>query len=232
MPSYSQSVQPTYLNGEYAHKTDGSWHLEDSPYKATQVLAMLKRHPSLCPTTVCDIGAGAGGVLRQLAEQLPSIERLTGYEVSPQAHALSQQFRSNRCSFVCGDAFEDGIHYDLALVLDVVEHVEDSFSFIRQCASKADWKIYNIPLDTSASMVLRGQHCWETVGHLHLFTMETAIKAIQHCGQKVVDSFLAPTAIERPHRAATYFTNVGRRLLPTRLASRLLGGYSLMVLAQ
>jgi SAM-dependent methyltransferase len=192
---------------------------------------MLGRR-GLHPSSVCDIGCGSGGVLAELDRRLDSTVELVGYELSPQAHALSLQLRNHRCEFIVGEAFEDGRLFDLALVLDVVEHVEDCFGFMRSCAAKATLKMYHIPLDASASLVLRGVNCWDSVGHLHLFSLETALKTVEHSGQRVVDWFLTPVSLERPHRLATHFTNLPRRLLPAKLASRLLGGYSVMVLAE
>jgi SAM-dependent methyltransferase len=226
-----QSTQ-TYIDGTYDAKTGGTWHLEDAPYKASQVVRMLGRHKELQPETICDIGCGAGGVIAALDTTLAGPRNLTGYEMSPQAHLLSRAFENDRCSFLQQDPFECDSHFDLALVLDVVEHVEDCFGFMRQCARKAKWKMYHIPLDTSASMVLRGANCWDSVGHLHLFTIETALKAVAHCNQHVVDWFLTPTSLERPHRPATRVTNVIRRVLPSKLAVRLIGGYSIMILAK
>ncbi len=220
-----------YIDGSYDTNTGGSWHLEDAPFKARQIMRMLGRHPEVRIRSVCDIGCGCGGILSELDARLDLGARLVGYDVSPQAHHLSQRFRSQRCDFVLGDAFADSDFFDLALMIDVVEHVEDCFAFMRQCAQKAHWKLYHIPLDASASLVLRGAHCWDSVGHLHLFTMETAIKAVEHSGQRVVDSFLTPVSLERPHRPATRLTNIPRRLLPERLGARLLGGYSIMILA-
>ena len=133
---------------------------------------------------------------------------------------------------ILGDAFTDMRSFDLALVLDVVEHVEDCFGFLRRCAAKATWKIYHIPLDASASAIVRGTNCWDSVGHLHLFTRETALKSVEHSGQHVIDWFLTPVALARPHRPATRLTNLARRMLPESLGSRILGGYSMMILAK
>jgi SAM-dependent methyltransferase len=228
----STPVAGTYTDGSYAAVTEGTWHVEDSAFKAGQVLRMLRRHPNLKPGSICDIGCGAGGVLAELDRKLDFVTQFQGYEVSPQAHALSQRFTNARCEYLLGDPFADERLFDLALALDVVEHVEDCFGFVRQCASKAIWKIYHIPLDVSASTVLRGTNCWEAVGHLHLFTRETALKTVRHVGQDVVDWFLTPVALQRPHRPATRFTNVPRRILPESLASRIFGGYSIMILAR
>src|ERR1019366_10254694 len=113
VPSMSQSprsllsipVAETYTDGSYAAVTGGTWHVEDSAFKAGQVLRMLRRHPNLKPGSICDIGCGAGGVLAELDRKLDSVSRFQGYEVSPQAHALSQRFTSARCEYLLGDPF-------------------------------------------------------------------------------------------------------------------------------
>jgi SAM-dependent methyltransferase len=222
----------TYVDGSYLARTGGTWHLEDSPFKVGQVLRMLRRHPELQPRSVCDIGCGAGATIAALDRELESPATLVGYDVSPQAHQLSRRFHAGRCRFALGDAFSDGFVYDLALVLDVVEHVEDCFDFLRRCGSKASWKMYHIPLDANASAIIRGANCWDSVGHLHLYTIETALKAVAYSGQTVIDSFLTPAALVRPNRPATQIANIARRVLPDKLAARLLGGYSVMILAR
>jgi len=57
-----------YLDGEYIAKNP-EWHVEESPWKARQILRMLRKN-HLAPKTVCDVGCGAGEVLRQLHEHL------------------------------------------------------------------------------------------------------------------------------------------------------------------
>lgn len=228
----SVQVDESYIDGSYAAATGGTWHFEDSSFKAGQIWRMLSRHPEINQGSICDIGSGAGGVLVELERKLGSTASLTGYEVSPQAHALSRRLASSRCEYLLRDPFVDERSYDVALVLDVMEHVEDCFGFVRKCGAKATWKIYHIPLDASASTLLRGKNCWQSVGHLHLFTRETALNTVRHCGQRVVDWFLTPVALQRPHRRLTRFTNIPRRLMPELLASRIFGGYSIMILAR
>jgi SAM-dependent methyltransferase len=230
-PEPAASAQ-AYIDGSYDAKTGGTWHLEDAPYKASQVLRMLSRHPEVDLNSICDLGCGAGGVIAELSRTLPDRARFTGYEISPQAHLLSRRFENERCTFLHQNPFASDSRYGLALALDVVEHVEDCFGFMRQCARKGTWKMYHVPLDTSASMAVRGANCWDSVGHLHLFTLETALKSVAHCDQEIVDWFLTPTSLERPHRRATHVTNLIRRILPAKLASRLVGGYSVMILAK
>src|ERR1700693_1839375 len=136
-----------YTDGSYLAKTSGTWHLQDSLFKAQRISSMLARHREIKPNTICEIGCGAGGILAELQKILPQHTYFTGYDISPQAHALSGQFSNPRCQFILGDAFADTSKYDLVLVMDVIEHVEDYFSFLRYTKDKGDWKLYHIPLE-------------------------------------------------------------------------------------
>ena len=224
-----------YTDGSYLAKTGGTWHLEDSAFKAEWIARMLAKHPEYHPKTVCEIGCGAGGVLAELEKALPGDLTFTGYEISPQAHAMSERFRNARLNFFLGDAFEDATRYDLVLVIDVVEHVEDCFSFLRRVKQKGALKLYHIPLETYATLVLRGMNQWDTVGHLHLFTIETALKTVEHTGHRIIDWALTDGAVSSPHFFKTRVMNLFRlpfaRFTP-KLVARLVGGYSMMILAE
>ena len=231
-----QTDEGIYTDGSYLDKTGGTWHLEDSPFKAKQVVRILARHPEVQPQSICEIGCGAGGILSELQKLLPSHTTFAGYEISPQAHAISAKFSNARCQYVLGDAFTDPSMYDLALVMDVVEHVEDCFSFLRRTKQKARWKLYHIPLDTHVSAILRGVNGWDSVGHIHLFTIETALKSLEYTGHRVVDWTFTDGALGLPNKAVrTRIANLVRLPLArfsTKLAARLIGGYSILILAE
>jgi SAM-dependent methyltransferase len=231
-----QAGESTYTDGSYLEKTGGTWHLEDSPFKAKQVVRILARHPEVQPNTICEIGCGAGGILAELQKVLPGSTTFTGYEISPQAHAISARFSNAQCQYVLGDAFADPSMYDLVLVMDVVEHVEDCFSFLRRTKQKGRWKLYHIPLDTHASATLRGVNGWDSVGHIHLFTIETALKSVEHTGHRVVDWTLTDGALATPiKKFRTRIMNLVRlplAKLSAKLAARLIGGYSILILTE
>lgn len=228
-------VAQSYTDGSYLDRTGGTWHLEDAGFKASQILKMLGRHAEIPMTSVCDIGAGAGGVLHELHRVLPNHVSLVGYEVSPQAHAMSLQLSDPRCQFVLGDAFADGRCFDLVLVMDVIEHVDDCFAFMRKAKAKGRYKIYQIPLDLNVNTMLRGVDRWDSVGHLHLFTIETALKSVAYADQKVLDFFLTNGALARPGSWKCRLANLLRvpmAALSEVFTARLLGGYSILILAE
>ncbi len=179
---------------------------------------------------------GAGGVLAQLQKLLPESVTYTGYEISPHAHAISRQFENATCKYILGDAFADCVVYDLVLVMDVVEHVEDCFTFLRQVRQKGRLKLYHIPLDAHASAVLRGTNAWDSAGHLHLFTIETALKTLRHTGHRVLDWMLTDGALSAPTKhSRTRLINPLRKVLSKispALAARLIGGYSILIFAE
>lgn len=229
-------VDSIYTDGSYLSNTGGTWHLEDSALKAQWIVEMLAQYPECTFRTVCEVGCGAGGNLANLQARLPPALEYTGYDISPQAHALSAQFANDRCRFVLGDGLKDGQSYDLVLAVDVVEHIDDCYAFMRQCATKGRWVIYHIPLDTAAIYVLRGVTGWDSSGHIHLFTIENALKAVEHTGCRVVGHRLTRVALEAPGKERrSRAMNLLRRLLEVvsvAAAARILGGYSILILGE
>jgi SAM-dependent methyltransferase len=226
-----------YLSGEYLASSGGTWHLEDSPFKAEQAMKMITRH-GLRPRTVVDIGCGAGGVLAQLRHRLPggteTDTKFVGYDVSPQAHQISRQFEQDNLRFVLGDAFEDPAIADLVLVFDVVEHIEDCFGLLRKIKAKGEYKLYHIPLDISVTAALRDSfmRAWHLVGHVHVFSEKLALETLRSTGHEVIDSFFTPGGLRTGRGLRAFLGNLPRRVLPQRLAARLVGGFSLLVLAR
>jgi protein-L-isoaspartate O-methyltransferase len=233
-PMTVRSETSIYSNGLYLAMTGGTWHVQDSPFKASWINRMLARHPELRPNTICEIGCGAGAILSELQKTLPKAT-FTGYEISPQANAISTRYANETCRYVLGDAFADSALYDLVLVMDVVEHVEDCFSFMRQSKHKGRLKLYHIPLDASAQRILRGVNEWDTCGHIHIFTIETAIKSLEYTGHRIIDWILSDGALSRPGSFLCQLGNALRRplaKLSPKLAVRLFGGYSILILAE
>ena len=226
-----------YTDGSYLEKSGGTWHLEDSAFKVGRILELLARNPGIAKQSICEIGCGAGGILEELQKTLGKDARCTGYDISPQAISMAKsRARNPHCQFVLGNAFDDKDQFDLVLVMDVVEHVEDCFSFVRNCGQKGRYKVFHIPLEASASSVMRGANAWDSLGHIHIFSIETALKTIEHSGLSVRDWLLTSGSIAKVNPGwKTRCMNQVRRIvqgLNTKLAARLMGGYSILILAE
>lgn len=227
-----------YIDGTYL-RNNPDWHTDDSPWKAGHIASMLERH-RIVPSTVCEVGCGAGEILRNLAGRLPQDTRFFGYEISPDAYRLCSRNAAPNFEFRLANLLEeDGAHFDLAMAIDVFEHVEDCFDFLRKLRTKARHKIFHIPLDLSALSVARGRKLLDmrrSVGHIHYFTKDTALALLEDTGYRVVDHFYTSGATELGNLGwKTKLMKVPRRALQAvspDAAARWLGGYSLLVLAE
>ncbi len=232
------SLEDIYRSGTYQEMAP-SWHVEESAAKAEEIARLLRSH-HLTPHSVCEVGCGVGEVLRQLQLELPNDCELTGYDISPQAIAIARKRENERLRVYLGDfRTDDTGTYDMLLVLDVLEHLEDYFAFLRSLKPRGTYKVFFFPLDLSVQTVIRPHgllHTRDAYAHLHYFTKETAIRALQDTGYEVLDAVYTADALNSPT------TERGRRLLklPRKvafalnhdLAVHLLGGYRLLVLAR
>jgi len=86
-----------YTTGEYA-ALNPTFHVEDSPWKAVQILRLLK-DPGLEPARVCEVGCGAGEVLHQLFESMPPATHFEEYDISLQALRFCRNREQERLRF-------------------------------------------------------------------------------------------------------------------------------------
>jgi Methyltransferase domain len=225
-----------YESSEYiAHNP--SWHVEDSPWKASKILEILGRN-SIRPSQIVEVGCGAGEILVQLKAMLPN-GSFVGYELSSQAFKLAAERERPGVHFLNKSIFDDEVHFDLLLCIDVFEHVDDYIGFIRSLKKYSDYKVFHIPLDLSVQSVFRDRALLgarESVGHLHYFTKQTAIETLKYSGYEIIDYNLTAMAMELPNRGLrANLMKIPRSLLSrisTDLAARVLGGWSLLVLAK
>ncbi len=225
-----------YTSGRYADKNP-DWHVQESPWKAQQILRMLAQH-GLSPRTIGEVGCGAGEVLRQLQAQMSPACEFWGYEISPYAFELCSSRANARLHFKLADLNrESEASFDLLLALDVLEHLEDYFSFLRALKPKATYMIFHIPLDLSVQTLLRKNALLkrrDLYAHLHYFTRETALRTLEDTGYRVLDAFYTPRSIELGTEPMQRLVAPASRLLYALNADwavRVLGGYSLLVLA-
>lgn len=236
-PMNDDPVARRYLNGTYAEKNP-DWDSLDSPWKADRVAELLDRH-GLSPTSIAEIGCGAGGVLAALRPRFPDAD-MAGFDIAPELTAFWTAHADTRIRFRLGDFFSLNQHpFDLLLVLDVLEHLGDPFSFLQQLRAHGELVIFHVPLDLSAMTVLRESpllHVREKVGHIHYFTKGLALALLEECGYEVIDVRYTGAAFNAPGRSlGTRLAGWLRRFVYAvnrDIGARLLGGETLMVLAR
>ena len=226
-----------YRSGVYLSKNP-LWHVDESPFKVRQILKMLTRN-RLSPMSICDVGCGAGEVLRLLQQKMDGVCTFCGYDLSPQALKLCEGRGNANLHFKLADiAEEESAFFDLMLVLDVIEHVGDYFGFLSRIRAKSDLKLFHIPLDLSVQAVIRKRGLLtrrESFGHIQYFTKETALETLKDAGYQLLDYFFTPRCIELGNETTQRMARLPRRIcfaLHQDLTVRMLGGYSLLVLAR
>jgi len=226
-----------YIDGDYLEKNP-EWHADESPFKVTQILRMLRKN-NLSPKSICEVGCGAGEVLKLLQEKMDNDCSFWGYEISPHALKLCETKANEKLHFKLADVSqEEGAFFDMILVLDVIEHVEDYYGFLKGLQPKSELKMFHFPLDLSVQAVARRRGLLtrrELFGHIQYFTKETALETLKDVGYELLDYFYTPRCIELAKQMIQKIAILPRKIcfaIHADLAVRFLGGYSLLVLAR
>lgn len=225
-----------YVDGSYL-LDNPDWHQDDAEWKSNHIINILERN-GVVPQSLCEIGCGSGAITELLARKYSSATA-HGYEISPQAFQLCKLRRTERLDFFLANPFEAGRHYDVSMAIDVVEHLEAPFEFVRSMRSIAGHHIFHFPLDMNALTVARGWSLMAArndLGHLAYYTRDTALALLEECGHHVIDSFYTPWAIDQSHktwkkRLAAIPRRIAFAIAPDATV-RLIGGWSLMVLTR
>lgn len=223
-----------YSDGSYLRQNP-TWHSEDSEWKAGQIAFAFQRN-GISGQSACEVGCGAGEVLAAL-QRRQLVKQLVGYEISSDAYALCKQRENESLHFILGDFREMDAHYDVLLLVDVIEHIEDLYGFLRNVRQKAEFKICHIPIDITVQSILRNlfMHNRRLVGHIHYFTKDTALATLRDCGFEVLDWFYTSSLNAHRPRMRARFANLLRRAafrVNADLTAHTIGGYSLMVVAR
>lgn len=232
-----------YQDGAYLEE-NATWHVEDSPWKAQQVLRIMRANGMEADAkSFCEVGCGAGEVLVQLHQQLAEACVFTGYDISPQLEGMWRRRQNERIKFLRADFLDTVECYDVLLLIDVVEHIEDYIGFLRKIRPRARYKVFNFPLEIFAAKALLGHKYLESravYGHIHYFNKDIVLSVLGDLGYEIIDFFYAPGAIDLAKTTCSIsrlskMARIPRRLLSklsVDFAAKLLGGYSLFVLAK
>jgi hypothetical protein len=234
----TRGVESRYYDGSYLIRNP-DWDRADAPWKARKIAQILADN-GLDPASICEVGCGSGDVLVHLGRSLPRAT-LTGFDISPQATKFWEEHEAagERVDLRLGDFHQiDAAHYDVLLVVDVVEHLRDPFTFLEKSTKRADHFVFHIPLDLSANALVRGNpftHIRQKVGHLHYYTKELALATLVDTGYDIVEWRYTGASLDSPNRSLrTRLAALPRRAayaINKDFGVRLLGGETLLVLA-
>lgn len=187
-----------YTSGEYLAKHP-TWHAEDSSWKARNICKIIRRN-KLSSKNICEVGCGAGDVLLNLQKMVDPNCEFLGWDISPQAIEICKQKANDRLKFTLGDFLDEkGLHFEIILMIDLIEHIENYFKFLRSARSRADHFVFHIPLELSAQSVVRRQRLITSrrgSGHIHYFTRDLSLGTLFQLGYGIIDQFYTATALE------------------------------------
>jgi len=182
------TIEERYLSGAYlAHNP--SWDEAFSPWKAAKIRRLLQKY-RITPQSLCEVGCGSGGVLAVLRDFLGEGCRLTGYDIAPALKDFWEKHRGRGIDFRLADFLESPLeeHYDILLLIDVLEQLENPLEFLRRILPRARWFIFHIPLDLHAQGALRSTPlvlARQRTGHLHYWNKDLALAIPQECGLSI-----------------------------------------------
>jgi len=163
-----------YNDNTYLSKNP-TWHEEDADFKVKRIKKLLAMHP-ISFTRVCEVGCGSGAILEMLQKIYPEANNWVGYDISEDAISIAKKRENPGLRFEKKDITKsdpDRPKFDLMLIIDVIEHINDYFAFLDEIANKSRYFIFHVPLDMCVWSLLREGILIESkkrVGHIHNFT--------------------------------------------------------------
>ncbi len=184
-----------FYDDEYFRKNP-SLHAEGAELKASEVLRCFSYLPSTISNkkriSILDVGGGAGLVMSIVKKELSrkgfSVDTLA-LDISPRMIEIQRQNvgPDNFAGYVGSvEQIPEGVKADVALMLDVLEHVPNFIKALRELRHVSDYVIFRIPIDKSLALnilhrILKGrirQRLYEQFGHVHSFSLTQLRKTI------------------------------------------------------
>lgn len=185
-----RTAEQFYIQGEYG-QLNPTWHLEDSGWKASQIMRVLDLGVNDQDLHVCDVGCGTGGVIAALdglLAQRGTRARFTGYDIAGEAIQRARTMWKARANlaFECVDVLSlDRLDCDLCLLMDVLEHLPDPLGFLVALTAKGVRElVIHVPLENNWLAIMRGRTDprKSKVGHLHFYDTHSAISLLERAG--------------------------------------------------
>jgi len=232
----TETAENRYIDGEYL-AANPTWGREDCAWKARMIHKLWQQTGLPVPRTVAEIGCGSGGILAELQSRFPNTVAYAGFDIAPEAIQMAEKYAREDLSYHCEDLTQSTRTFDALLCIDVFEHVENPFEFLRAIKNLAPLVVFNIPLEMHVAGVLINHQLWtrRNYGHLHFYTAAVALETLKECGYSVVGRSYVSRLIDLPRSISEYVFWLPRKVIAmfgAELSARLLGGTSLLVVAR
>ena len=228
------------------YKKNPSYHVEDAGFKWNNFKnSILKSEINLSQVrSIGEIGCGSGQIL-SLAKKsgLFKETEYVGYDTNLDAIILAKSLDGS-IKYLNEDLVNKNLEkkFDILIVSDVFEHVDDYYSFLQTLRKKAKYLIFNIPLQMNLTSLLRRKNVFEIsynqVGHLHFFSSKTAKLALEKNGYSILYTTYARNRffeLKKQFTIKKFLIAIPEFLLGLineDLSCDVFGGYSLVVITK
>ncbi len=173
-----------YLTGDYA-KQNPTWHLEDGVFKAQEIfpyiIELIKLKDYYNNFKIAEVGAGTGVVLNSIrllsrSSDLVDNVNFTVFEISEFAINIGKD-KFPLLDLRHEDFLETKDTFDLILLVDVLEHLENPDMLLRAVFKRAKYVIVRQPLENTIAAFLKNRYAEyrETIGHINYFNYKSFI---------------------------------------------------------
>lgn len=195
--NFQGKIDPYYTSGDFFLSSQGNL---DSEYKVEQLSKIIRRNIDAVVFRngkVADVGCGTGKTTFLLQEMLTQYTDITieayGYDVHPYVNNIAG---TESVHFSCGDFCRINHQYvfDLVVLFDVIEHIIDPISFIKDIAKSCRTIAFHIPLDDSYFTWIRDLPKLKISkpGHLLNLDASSALNLLAYSGLRVVSYEYSP----------------------------------------
>lgn len=204
------------------HYTDGSYWSKRkgfrSAYKVPLLIAAMKQSGVKLEdsTRILEVGCGNGAFLLPFSEAVARLgvrPRLMGIDIAENAIMEARQSAGeNPPVFECVTLEAHESNYDIALLIDVVEHVPCPVDFLAQVRRLAPLMFLHLPIEHSVLHLAVGRPTasYRRYRHIHFFSLETARLLIEDAGWRIREVRHSAADIATLRLPANFLLQIGR----------------------
>lgn len=141
--------------------------------------------PSFYAQKVAEVGCFNGHLISNIAINGNQNFLRYGYDANKSAIDCGTKLYKN-VTFSSQDIFEVQEKFDLLILSDIIEHIENDQSFLRNCSQLSKNILINLPLEKCLANINRQYGYNDPSGHLRSYSLNSALNLIHQSGLRVV----------------------------------------------
>lgn len=166
---------------EYARRRDPASYetkrieLEVKHFKIPNLVEVLPKEFKY--TSVAEVGCATGELIGTFPGS--DIKRRVGFDISP-LNILAARKKFSNVTFYNNDFRLSAEKFDLVILSDILEHVEDDVEFLQAAAQMGKLLLVNLPLEKCLINLFRNYGFDDPSGHLRSYSLEDALQLFEN----------------------------------------------------